>query len=144
MDYFTYSLQPFSADKFYTCFADTITEADRMMFAATSVHPSKASVTHMCWKLFKVPVLPILFASQIFTSKGEMIRAIKGKGVKINRVTIESPDEMIEQGDFLNFYFLPHAHEYLQEYGKGILMIQNGKQRSLVQVSLDRSVKVLV
>ncbi len=76
----------------------------------------------------------ILMASNIFASKGEMLRAIKNKGVKLNRVAVDSADDLLENGDLLNAWRLPHGIELIK---RKIVVVQHGKKCAFVQLVDD-------
>jgi len=80
----------------------------------------------------------LLSQTNLFSSRSDMQRAFKAGEIKINRVPIDSLDEEIEQGDFLNFIWLPCAKELLKEHGKNLLLVNRGKKKAvLVQVNGD-------
>ena len=81
----------------------------------------------------------LLMASNLFASKGAMQRAVKGRGVKINRVIVDSIEETIENGDLLNAWVLPGGIDLIRNK---ILVVQHGKNGAFVQLSDNGPVKV--
>lgn len=74
----------------------------------------------------------VLFSSNLFSSNGDMIRNIKQKCVKINGILIESLNEEIELGDFQNFIWFPGAINLIKQHGLNFLVVQKGKQKTLL------------
>lgn len=77
-------------------------------------------------------VQQVLFASNLFSSNGDMIRNIKQNCVKINGILIESLNEEIELGDFQNFIWFSGAINLIKQHGLNFLVVQKGKQKTLL------------
>ena len=75
----------------------------------------------------------LLIASGLFSSKGDMLRAVKGKGVKINRILVDinELDDLIGNDDLLSGIFIPHGIELIR---KKVLVVQRGKAGAFVQL----------
>lgn len=88
-------------------------------------------------------VMQVLEASRLFESRTDIHRQVKNKAVKINGQPVEDVNEQIELGDFLNFFWFPHAAELMQQHGRTLLVVSRGKkERGLVKVVGD-SIEVL-
>lgn len=86
----------------------------------------------------------ILLQSTLFTSKSDVVRMIRQRGVKVNGVLVEDFNEPLELGDFLNFIWLPKATEIIyQDKINNYLMIAKGKSRTIVRV-WESKIEVLI
>lgn len=132
----------------FECFAESIAQAGNLFEATKGFHPIKKP-TVSCQPHFhqKITAGEVLLKCGLFNSKSEINRAIKAKCVKINWVVVDSVDELIENGDFLNFLFSlrPQALEFAKEHGRRILVIHNGKKiASIIRLNVDKTVDILV
>ena len=81
----------------------------------------------------------VLFRSGFFPSKGQAIRAIQQRGVRVNGELVDSFNEPLEPGDFINFISFPNALDMMKEHGRTLLLLSHGKRRrSLVKVVVDK------
>jgi hypothetical protein len=121
--------------------AGGILEADRQFEIHLGQDPRRLPLVGC--QILPIPIGEILMASGLFSSRSDCLRAIKGKSVKVNRVIVDSFDEPLEQGDFINFMWLPHSAQFIRAFGRGLLTIHKGKKACIVQVS-ENEIKVIV
>ena len=83
--------------------------------------------------------MEVLTASDLFSSGNDLRTVVKQRGARINGQVVDSIDEEIEIGDFLNFVWLfPGAATMVQKHGPVFLMVSRGKkQKTILKVAAD-------
>lgn len=102
----------------FTCFSHSITIADEC-FKTKFGFDVRGKAQIGC-QIHPVTVGDVLLASNLFSSKSDILRTIKQNGVKLNRQLVEF-NELLEMGDFQNFVFIGGADQF------GGLLVSKGK-----------------
>lgn len=91
-----------------------------------------------------INALQVAEASGLFESRTEIRKAIKQKSLKINGQSVDTPEELIEEGDFLNFWTFQHGPQLMLKHGNVFLVVGHGKkERVLLKLLPDGTFQML-